>query len=736
MRDLILGNGNILLGLDGELCLRDFYYPYVGMNNHVGGQRCRVGVWAEGHFQWVERYTWQIRPGYVPGSLVADSSAQSANLGLRLRIREGVHFRDNLYLRRITLQNQLGTAREVRLFLAHDFSINETAGDDTAFLDPATRAIIHYERGAYFLINGGRSVDSSQLTVDSREGDPSQLSTVNCQLSTGSEATSGISEFATGIKGFAWAEGTWRDAEDGHLQGNPVAQGSVDSTIAFHVSLPPNGEETINVWIAVGDGLEAVRQADEQVRRRTVERLLEETTAFWRSWLLGAQSSGLRAQGSGPGVDLPRALSPEPRAVSGSAATTGDLPAGVTDLFQRSLLIVRAQMDNEGAVIASTDSEHLQAHRDTYTYVWPRDGAFAALALDQLGYSDVTRRFFQFCARRISPEGYLWHKYFADGSVGPSWHPWVIDGRPALPIPEDETALVLHAFWRHYCRYNDIEFAEALYGKLVRPAAEFLLRHRDPQTRLPLPSWDVWEERYGVFTFTAATVNAGLTAAASFARQLGAGEDAARYAAGAIETRAAIEQQFYDERLGRFVRQVFPQADGSVTRDETLDSSLVGLFAFGLLPAEDARVIRTMEALSEGLRIQTEIGGIARYTGDGGPRQGSDATIVPGNPWPICTLWLSQWQIARAYSFTDLRTAAAAGIEWASRHATHTGLLPEQVHPYNGQPLSVCPLTGSHVAFVTTILQYIEKLAVVRQHAKIGNGHGAVERQAVDIRRA
>jgi hypothetical protein len=63
MRELVIGNGSILLCLDGDLCLRDFYYPHVGMQNHVGNQRCRLGVWVEEQFYWVVRPAWQIRPG-------------------------------------------------------------------------------------------------------------------------------------------------------------------------------------------------------------------------------------------------------------------------------------------------------------------------------------------------------------------------------------------------------------------------------------------------------------------------------------------------------------------------------------------------------------------------------------------------------------------------------------------------------------------------------------------------
>ena len=100
--------------------------------------------------------------------------------------------------------------------------------------------------------------------------------------------------------------------------------------------------------------------------------------------------------------------------------------------------------------------------------MWPRDGALVAHALDLAGYQEPPRRFFEFCADVLTPEGYLLHKYKPDGSLGSSWHPWIGpngDGgaqTPQLPIQEDETALAIWALWKHFQRYRDIESARAL----------------------------------------------------------------------------------------------------------------------------------------------------------------------------------------------------------------------------------------------------------------------------------
>ena len=55
----------------------------------------------------------------------------------------------------------------------------------------------------------------------------------------------------------------------------------------------------------------------------------------------------------------------------------------------------------------------------------------------------------------------------------------------------------------------------------LRKAGDFMASYREPRTRLPAPSYDLWEERRGILSFTCAAVYAGLRAAAAFARCFG-----------------------------------------------------------------------------------------------------------------------------------------------------------------------------------------------------------------------
>jgi GH15 family glucan-1,4-alpha-glucosidase len=127
---------------------------------------------------------------------------------------------------------------------------------------------------------------------------------------------------------------------------------------------------------------------------------------------------------------------------------------------------------------------------------------------------------------------------------------------------------------------------------------------------------------------------------------------------------------------------------------------------------DDERVVNTMSALKKRLWVKTDVGGMARYEGDGYHRTSNDNEAVPGNPWIICTLWLAQWYIAKAKNKEDLKEAVPV-IEWVASRALPSGILAEQVNPYTNKPLSVSPLTWSHAAFVTTVLEYVDKLGMI-----------------------
>lgn len=647
MRDIPVGNGNLLVNFDNKYQIRDIYFPHVGQENHTEGFPFRFGVWADGVFSWVFSDDWERSLKYLADTLTTDVRLLNRKLEIELTCNDMVANDENIYLRRVTIRDRSKSARSVKIFLHHDFRIYENKVGDTAFYDPATLALIHYKKHRYFLINTLPHFD----------------------------------EFATGRKAFRQQEGTWRDAEDGHLHGGSITEGSVDSTIAVAFDLEADGTYEFYYWIAAGTSHQEVLNANRNVLADGPLVYFAKSSSHWAGWL-GKQNTDLDT-----------------------------LPESVVSLYRRSLLIIRTQIDNGGAIIAANDHDVTDRATDHYSYLWPRDGAFVANALDKAGYSGLSRAFFVLCQKIVHERGYFLQKYNPDGTLGSGWHAYWDKSlkRELLPIQEDETALVLWALWEHYLLTPDKGFVKELYESLITKCADFLVEFGDPETGLPRPSWNLWEDRRGVHSFTCATVDAGLRAAANFADLFGESGKAEIYRTAADEIVSAMREHLYNPEIGRFLRSLQTSGDNLLVPDGTVDASLFGVFFFGCFDIDDEMVGGTMKAVEGRLTNNTVFNGVARFENDGYMRVSDSVT---GNSWFICTLWLAEYYIAKAKTLNDLSRALEI-LQWTVDRALPSGVLAEQVDPLTGEELSVSPLTWSHSTFVATVHSYITKLKAV-----------------------
>ncbi|MGZ3614306.1 MAG: glycoside hydrolase family 15 protein [Thermodesulfobacteriota bacterium] len=649
-KDIPVSNGNLLFNFDLDYQIRDIYFPLIGQENHSQGHPFRFGVWVEGSFSWIGP-EWQKDLRYYDDNLITKVSLKNRKLDLELHCNDLIDIDLNLYLKKIVVKNLKGQDREVRLFLSHDFHIYGNDIGDTAYFDPRTRTIIHYKGHRYFLIN----------------------CCVNGEW--------GVTHFACGTKERLGFEGTWRDSEDGELSGSPIGWGSADSTVSMRLFLPARSSATVFYMIAAGLRYDDVVRLWREVKESGPEKFIERTSNYWEAWTRKETRS------------------------------FGDLPKEVVDIFNRSLLILRTQIDDRGAIIAANDSDIVRFGRDTYSYMWGRDGGFVAAALANAAYPEACRKFFEFCANVLTDEGYLFQHYNPDGTLASNWQPWLIGGKEVLPIQEDSTALVLWSFWRYYCSSKNIEFVRSLYRPLILRAADFLVRYRDPETLLPSPSYDLWEERYATHTYTVAAVIAGLKAAANFARLFRDVSTAEGYEIAANRMKEGISKYLYHPGLKRYARSGIRKETGDgYDLNEVIDVSLLALITLSEFSTQDPRISNTAEAVRRELWVNTPVGGCARYQNDLYQRNENFPAGVPGNPWIISTLWLADYFIIRARDVQELHEAIPY-LEWCVKNALPSGVLAEQIDPMNGAPLSVAPLTWSHSAYVWTVMLYTEKFA-------------------------
>ena len=645
-RDIPVGNGKLLVCFDQNYCIRELCFPHVGQENHVYGRVCRLGIWVDHQFSWVGP-GWQRDLRYIPDTLVTEVRLFQEELEVLLVCHDAVDFHEDAYLREINVENLSPRPREIRLFFGLDLGIAGNDLGDTAGFDPKTGGVIHYKGARYFLA-GGRAKDLE-----------------------------GLSQFAVGQKGVEGKVGTFKDAEDGLLSGNPIAQGSVDSIIGVSLMLEGGAQDKAYFWIVAGQTWEDVLRLDSLVKHKHPKTLIKRTADYWRLWV----------QKESPPLHL--------------------LPEKVAQLYRRSLLVIRTQVDSQGGILAANDSDVIYFNRDTYSYIWPRDASLVAHAMDLAGHPSSSKNFFLFIAKLLQPEGCLLHKFNPDGTLASSWHPWVHEGHPQIPIQEDSTALVIWALWHHFVLYRDLDFIKPFYRPLVKKAADFMCQYRDPETGLPAPSYDLWEERRGILGFTVGAVFGGLTAASLFCKVFGEEERSVYYQQIAAEIRDAASTYLWRKDLSRFCRMISRNQQGILEIDATCDASLWGLFAFGLYEANDPRIVSTMSALRQKLWVKTGIGGMARYENDDYHRVTRE---VPGNPWFICTLWLADYLIEKNEDAEEIDQALEI-LSWVSSHALPSGVLAEQINPLTGEALSVSPLTWSHATYIAVIHRLLRRIA-------------------------
>lgn len=441
-------------------------------------------------------------------------------------------------------------------------------------------------------------------------------------------------------------QGSWVDAEDGVLEGRTVSHGAADSILQWNVRAGPQPGEPIRLFLAIGRDAADTARLRGFARSGDPSRFEREAHRYWANWIA---SRGLRVP--------------------------DDLGERARDLYHRSAFVMRAATSHNGSVIASPDTRSLQWGGDSYNYTWWRDGAYIAKAMDESGLYELSARFLKFAQLAQHPRGHWEHRHFPDGTLGSTWHP-----PPFIQV--DQTASVVAATWHHYKRRRDLELLVDLWP-MVKNAANFLAEFRHQGTGLPAPSWDLWEERFGIHTYSVATVLHALERAARIAEELG--KDPSRWREAEKEMRHAALKHLWDPGKQQFARSIEPL-------DEKADASVLLALKLGLVPWEDHKAKATVDRIERTLWSEPH-GGLARYEGD--------QYFGEENPWIICTLWLAEAKLA----YGD-RARARGLIQWVVDHASPTMMLPEQVDARTGEATSVTPLVWSHSTFVDVVNKY------------------------------
>ncbi|CAN5373280.1 glycoside hydrolase family 15 protein [soil metagenome] len=637
-RTAILGNGSLTIGLNEQGLVNDFYYPYVGLDNLNTSRSMhhRIGVWAEGEFNWTDSADWQVEVDIETDALVTQVVMRCDRLQVELELTDFVDHDINAFCRKIRVTNTSDEAKTIRIFMHQVFEISRRGRADTALYVPEEHYMLDYKGRCSLLIYGQHA--------DGEEFD----------------------QFSVGNYGIEGKEGTYIDAEDGELSGNAVEHGGVDSVIRLTCELEAKGSDELHYWIVAADSQYSAELLHHQIKAEGLEGRLKLTRSRWQEWL---------------GV---------------SAQALQNVPADRRVAVRKAQMVIKAHTDKRGGIIASCDSSIYNYGRDYYSYVWPRDGAYAMWPLIKLGYRDEPKQFFEFCRDILTRDGYLMHKYQPDRAIGSTWHPLIHGRHSELAIQEDETAIVIFMLGE-YLRYSDDEdFVFSLYNTFVQPAANFLTRFVDTQTRLPHASYDLWEEKFLTSTYTTAVTYRALLVAAELADRYDYPDDGVTWRDGAKMVAAGTDV-FFDPETSSLRKGYLLKEDGSLQFDNVLDvSSLFGAWKYRLFADDNSYVAQTAVAIEQKLLEQSPIGGSPRYEHD---NYFESKPAYQGNPWFVTTLWLAQY-----YASTGNTDKASKLVDWTLSLQLPSGMLSEQVEPTTGVPISVTPLVWSHAELINAIL--------------------------------
>lgn len=635
-RSLVFGNGRLHVGLDDRGLVRDMYYPYVGLENHLSppGLVHKIGVFVDGRLSWLDDDGWNVTAGYHDGTMIGETIATHDALGLRLELTDAVDCETTVFVRTIHVINLKNEARQVSLYCHQAFMIGDSASSDTAEYRPDLPALMHYKRNRVFF-----------ATLQSEE--------------------SSFDDFSVGKYDLEAENGTFCDAEDGKLAQNTVENGRVDSVMGLKLALGAyDSKRASYVLLAAEDHDEAERQFNEVMTGGALH-YLARTAAYWRAWVARARVA--------------------PR-----------LDERQTTALHESLLVTAAHLDARGAVMAGLDGG-LRNHPqdDTYNFCWPRDAAYVLWPLLRLGYTSEALAFFDFAGRVIHPDGYLHHKYLADGSLGSTWLPYVHpDGTVHQPIQADETAAVLFLLGQYFRHTADQTFLTRYYELLIEPMANFLSSYTS-EDGLPLPSYDLWEHSYLTHTYTTAVTYASLLEASGLADAYGRSADSAKWRA-AAEAMKNASGCLYNREKQYFHKGFIVNAAGEKQFDDTMDiSSLYGAFMYGLFDLESEELEVAIQTARERFKngvLYTRFDGDDYYGDPGAP-----------NLWPVVSLWMAEIAIER-----DELSEAEAIFDAVLSLRSPSGMLPEQVNPHTREAASLSPLVWSHAELMSALIDYTQ----------------------------
>lgn len=348
-----------------------------------------------------------------------------------------------------------------------------------------------------------------------------------------------------------------------------------------------------------------------------------------------------------------------------------------------------------GIVAAPTTSlpETIGGSRNwDYRFCWLRDATYTLLALLESGHTEEALAWRNWLLRAVGGNpatiqimyGIAGERRLTEAEI-----PWLAGHRGSTPVrigngAHDQFQLdvygeVMDAL--HQARVAGIDVDGDSWNLQKLLMKEVARRWREPDE-------GIWEVRGPRRHFTHSKVMAWVAVDRAVKGVEEFGLD------GPLDDWRELRDEIRDEVLtkGTDSRGVFTQAFGS----EHLDASALLIPLVGFLPAEDERMVATVDAIVEELMVD---GYVHRYRAD----SGVDGLEGEEGAFLLCSFWLAQ-----NWALQGRTTEATELFERLLDLRNDVGLLAEEVDPRDGSLLGNMPQAFSHLAIVNTAMLLCE----------------------------